>query len=446
MTKTNGRRVLLAGAARVQGLALLVSMAGCDVDSLLEVPDPDVVSAPVFADPANLAAVRAGALSEFARALGGERNDEGGQVLFSGLLADELYHSGSFVSRQEIDARSTRDTNTSNEEAFFELQRARSHAEQGAALFAASDEAGSEGHAELLALAGYTYLYFAENYCSGVPFSTIPHEGGESLFGSPSATSEMLDLALDRFEEAEGYGPSPALVNTIRVGRGRALLDMGQFDAAGQAVSAVPTPFVSVTAYSEENPRAFNAIWNLINAERRWSASVGEGTNGLPFIVNGDPRTPGAFDGGGFELSVSHYSQFKYPSPGADVPLATGIEARLIEAEAALQDDDRPAFFGIHTTLRGTIGLSSLQDTGQSDDELVDLHFAERAYWLWLTSHRLGDLRRLVRQYGRPVGSVFPIGPTELGSSRGNHVTLRVPFSETNNPNYDPTSCDPTIA
>jgi hypothetical protein len=256
----------------------------------------------------------------------------------------------------------------------------------------------------------------------------------------------MLDLALDRFEEAEGYGPSPALVNTIRVGRGRALLDMGQFDAAGQAVSAVPTPFVSVTAYSEENPRAFNAIWNLINAERRWSASVGEGTNGLPFIVNGDPRTPGAFDGGGFELSVSHYSQFKYPSPGADVPLATGIEARLIEAEAALQDDDRPAFFGIHTTLRGTIGLPSLQDTGQSDDELVDLHFAERAYWLWLTSHRLGDLRRLVRQYGRPVDSVFPIGPTELGSSRGNHVTLRVPFSETNNPNYDPTSCDPTIA
>jgi hypothetical protein len=363
----------------------------------------------------------------------------------SGLLADELYHSGSFTTRQEIDARNVRDTNASNQEAFFELQRARNHAEQGAELFAASDEAGSDSHAEILALAGYTYVLFAENYCSGVPFSRIPLQGGESVFGAARTTAEMLDLALDRFDEADGFGPSAPLANTIRIARGRALLDLGQYAAAAQVVASVPTAFVAVTAYSEQNQNAFNAIWNLINAERRWSASVGEGTNGLPFIVNGDPRTPGAFDGPGFEPSVGHYSQDKYPSPGADVPLATGIEARLIEAEAALQDDDRATFFSIHTTLRGTVGLGSLQDTGQTEDELVDIHFEERAYWLWLTSHRLGDLRRLVRQYGRPAASVFPIGPTELGVPRGSHVTLRVPLSETNNPSYDPAACDPTV-
>jgi hypothetical protein len=447
MTNQHRRRPPVSRAVPVSGLLLtLLTVGGCDIDSLLEVPDPDVVSVPVFVDPENLAAVRGGVLREFARALAGEENDEGGQVLFSGLLADELYHSGSFTTRQEVDARDIRDTNLSNEEAFFELQRARNHAEQGAELFAASDEAGSESHGEIVALAGYTYVYFAENYCSGVPFSRIPLQGGESVFGPPRTTAEILDLALDRFDEAEGYGPSSALLNTIRVGRGRTLLDLGQYDAAAQAVSAVPTSFVSVTAYSEVNQSASNAIWNLINAERRWSASVGEGTNGLPFIVNGDPRTTGEFDGAGFFPGVGHYSQFKYPAPGSDVPLATGIEARLIEAEAALQDDDRDTFFSIHTALRGTMGLSALQDTGQTDDELVDLHFAERAYWLWLTAHRLGDLRRLVRQYGRPAASVFPIGPTELGSTRGDHVTLRVPFSETNNPNYDPSACDPTIA
>jgi hypothetical protein len=96
--------------------------------------------------------------------------------------------------------------------------------------------------------------------------------------------------------------------------------------------------------------------------------------------------------------------------------------------------------------LRATEGLSNLVDTGQTAAQLVDIHFSERAHWLWLTNHRLGDLRRLVRQYGRAATSVFPIGPTELGSPRGDHVTLRVPFSETNNTNYQPSACDPTIA
>jgi len=211
-------------------------------------------------------------------------------------------------------------------------------------------------------------------------------------------------------------------------------------------VSAVPTSFVAIAAYSEENRRAYNAIWNLVNAERRWSASVGEGTNGIPFIVDGDARAEGVFDGTGFDPSVDHYSQLKYPSPGADVPFATGVEARLIEAEAALQSGAHGTFFGIHNALRATVGLADLVDTGQTQAQLVSLHFAERAHWLWLTSHRLGDLRRLVRQYGRPADNVFPIGPTELGSPRGSHVTLRVPFSESNNPNYSSAACDPTIA
>src|SRR5256885_9731377 len=41
----------------------------------------------------------------------------------------------------------------------------------------------------------------------------------------------------------------------------------------------------------------------------------------------------------------------------------------------------------------------------------VNLLFSERARWLWLTSHRLSDLRRLERQYARPDNQVFPTGP-----------------------------------
>jgi len=78
----------------------------------------------------------------------------------------------------------------------------------------------------------------------------------------------------------------------------------------------------------------------------------------------------------------------------------------------------------------------------------VDQLFRERAFWLFLTAHRLGDLRRLMRQYGRPIGQVFPTGdyyhagarPGTLGQY-GQQVSLVVPVQETNNPNY--TNCDP---
>jgi hypothetical protein len=71
----------------------------------------------------------------------------------------------------------------------------------------------------------------------------------------------------------------------------------------------------------------------------------------------------------------------------------------------------------------------------------VDQLFKERAYWLFLTSHRLGDLRRLVKQYSRTVNSVFPNGPYFKGGLYGTDVNVPVPQSEQNNPNYTPGSC-----
>ena len=78
----------------------------------------------------------------------------------------------------------------------------------------------------------------------------------------------------------------------------------------------------------------------------------------------------------------------------------------------------------------------------------VDQLFKERAYWLFLTSHRLGDLRRLVRQYGRAVNTVFPNGSYFKGGTYGNNVNVPVPFQEQNNPEYVPGSCmqDRTVA
>jgi hypothetical protein len=73
-----------------------------------------------------------------------------------------------------------------------------------------------------------------------------------------------------------------------------------------------------------------------------------------------------------------------------------------------------------------------------SQDAAIDLLYKERAYWLWLTGNRLGDLRRLVRIYKRGVEAVFPTGAltSPLEGTYGTGTTVTVPFSERNNPNF----------
>src|SRR5690606_10679206 len=136
---------------------------------------------------------------------------------------------------------------------------------------------------------------------------------------------------------------------------------------------------------------------------------------------------------------------FKYATTDSPIVLADGIEARLIEAEAALQADDPGTWLGILNTLRADagLGLPALADPG-TPDARVDLHFAERAYWLFLTAHRLGDLRRLVRQYGRSIEQTFPAGLYKDGpESYGTATHFPVPIEERANPNF--TGCQPGV-
>ena len=58
---------------------------------------------------------------------------------------------------------------------------------------------------------------------------------------------------------------------------------------------------------------------------------------------------------------------------------------------------------------------------------------------MWGTSHRLGDMRRLVRQYGRPQNTVFPVGEYHKGGDYGTDVNLPISSDERNNPKF--TAC-----
>lgn len=71
-----------------------------------------------------------------------------------------------------------------------------------------------------------------------------------------------------------------------------------------------------------------------------------------------------------------------------------------------------------------------------SDAARQDQLFRERAFWLFATGHRHGDLRRLVRQYGRASASVFPTGAYKNGQSYGDDVTFAPDASQLGNSTY----------
>jgi hypothetical protein len=63
--------------------------------------------------------------------------------------------------------------------------------------------------------------------------------------------------------------------------------------------------------------------------------------------------------------------------------------------------------------------------------------FRERAFWLYLTGHRQGDVRRLVRNYQKLPNNVYPIGGYPLlgvFSQFGGDVNAPVPATERADP------------
>jgi len=181
-----------------------------------------------------------------------------------------------------------------------------------------------------------------------------------------------------------------------------------------------------------------------------------EGTNGLDFISANDPRLPRAtgtvipsdliFDSA-FPLFVTRQGMWASTTP---VSIATGIEARLIEAEAALRAGQTATWLTAINALRVNTALypaaqsgftrgpnlTAIADTFANDTSRIMTHFRERAFWMFGTGHRLSDLRRLVRQYNRPADSVYPIGAYYKGGLYGTAYVMSVPFEEVNNPSF----------
>jgi hypothetical protein len=443
------------------------------VSCSLEVIDPEVVDPEQTNSVEALPTLLAGAIGDFKLAFSGSGGNTEGIILAGGMRADEWLNADTFDTRQEMDRGLVRESNGSNQTLFRNMQQARLSAEFASERYAALAPTAA-GHAEAKSLIGFTYVLFGENYCSGVPFSRFD-EGGNLVYGDPLSTTQIFQRAIAVFDSARAVATANSRNHRLAsLGKARALLNLHRDSAAAAAalVASIPTDFVYSIEHSENTTAENNGVFFLNNINRRWSVANTEGVNGLDFRTANDPRVPVArlltASGSprvGLDNRTPLFAQFKYEDRSASIPLATGVEARLIEAEAALRAGQTATFLSILNTLRANTNLyrcprnpppnytcpgtlAPLVLTGtETQTQLENLLFRERAFWMFSTAHRLGDLRRLARPvaeggYGRAYDTVFPTGPYHKGGAPyGPEGSFLVPVDERNNPQY-PGSCD----
>lgn len=417
-------------------LSLVFGLASCSPSSLVDVQSPSNIVDPSLVNTAAAATqMRTGALLRMMGAFG---NDPYSSVIaMSGYLTDELSDTYG-LSGQTGDDRNVLnpafDKNQSGY-AYDAIQSARvktQQARQALQLYATNAPGvPSAWQGELFSLEGYTILWLTELYCSGIPLTSAPLVGAQVPTRGFS-TEDLYLHAIALFDSAMVVGAdSASYVNLARVGKARALLGLGRFAAADSAVRSVPTDFVYLVR-SELSSTDGRGIFNfpVREAQGFFRVQDHEGGNGL--VWSTDPRTAVVTvpSQTGAMLWPAKYNMDSTGAPkpttsfsGGALRLADGLEARLIQAEAALAAGDG-SWLTTLNMLRATcvgaatcapipgltaVALPALADPGTPDTRL-DLVMQERAMWLYLTGHREGDMRRLARVYNRDPETVWPTG------------------------------------
>ena len=450
--------------------ALAIPLSACS--DIMDVKDLDVITPGQLNDQTAIPAIHASAIASMRDAIAGYD----GQILYSGLLGDEFVAAGTYPTRREVDIRTMNIDNSSLATVTRNLYRARTAAE-GATERLTALGADADLIGETQALAGYSYIVFAENYCSGIPFSELT-AADTIAGGSPKSTSQVLQMAVARFDSVLNNSAvaDNDVINLARVGKARALLDLGHYGEAAAVAAQVPDGFIYLLEHSANSSAEYSGVYAMTWDEGRMSAWSSEGGSGLPYLATLDPRTaalklPARYS---FSGDVALNLPLIYQDRTEAVVLSSGVEAQLILAENALKHGDYPGMLDILNSLRANAldylaerqptysvilddggypstlpAIDSIPSTPDSATAARNLLFRERGFWLYLSSHRLGDMRRLLRQYGLPENQVYPSGAYagRNGGMYGSDVSLRLDVDEENNPNYDSVSqCVSTAA
>ncbi len=435
---------------------MLLVLSACEREQLLGVDTPDQIRPQDASSPNGAAAIRAGALRDFASFYGGTTNV--GVNVYAGLLSDELNNAR--PGADHIDQRAFNE-NTFPAAAWNKFSDSYTQAVRAVRAlneFVPASATRSRDIGQLYALQGITLNIGGELFCNGVPLATVNDAAPEAA--TIVSNQQLYQRAIAQADSALGVlGTTAADQNfryLARIAKARAQLNLGQFDAAAATVAAggdgagsvaVPTSWQYVVEFSQTT--LVNTVFDWMVNTANFGPSDREGGNGLDFRSARDPRVPTTTTSRlGQDGSTQVFTVLGYVNGSAPTTLVSGVSARLIEAEAALRRGDVPVWLAKLNEPRADATVRSLRNIANSADVLppmvdpgnadarVNLTFRERAFWFYLNATRVGDLRRLQRQYSRAANSVWPTGAYFKGGTYGNDVNLTPSFAEFNNTAY----------
>lgn len=310
---------------------------------------------------------------------------------------------------------------------------------------------------ELYVGLGFIEMQIAEDFCNGVPFGTT--NKGAPVYGPPNTNVVVFNLAAAHIDSAlafanaaltVGLASDTAFARSIRhaatVAEARVMVDLGQATAAAALAPSVPTAFQYTLTFSTGS--GVNGNWTLNASQLAYTVSdsvdaTGVVKNAIPFVSAKDSRVPTAnANKMGVDGVTQLFTQSIWAQTGA-IPLVSGVDARLIEAEANLLASDFAGMTATLNTLRTTAqtlgtfkpAVLTALTAPTTSAAATALFFREKAFWTFGRGQRLGDLRRMIRQYNG-AASAFPTGNFAKGGTYGTDVNFPVPDAERVNPQF----------
>lgn len=461
-------------SSRVRALAaagLVVGVAAACHGNILDVTDPDVVTPSQLTGPGSVSPLNAGVINDF-------RISYDSYALSSGLLGDEFELSGTFSTRIPMDERNMEPDNGSiTPDVYSPVMVSVASADNAAKLLSEAESDPDfadiigdvkEGLARARLFGAYGRMFLAEGFCQSILSSPV-------VESAPLGSQDRARDALTLFEKAEATASDAglgSLAAAAAVGQGRALMFLGRYDEAAQAVSSVPTGFVLTVAHSTNQDAERNSIYDLTWGDQqalRWT--VGNGTDvdrhleRWPFydewVDQGLLIPPGQHSKKAFNGSSPVSLQTEYggqdpggaaqsrtgAGPAAPVVVASGWEAQMVQAEAELRNGQFAAAQSRVNALLtdaaqannpikrvnpnvpfGAFGPVSLSADSTLKANLRQIGRA-RAAGMWLQGQRQGFTRRLILNDGTAF-DFYPQG------TEGSDIAYPIPNQEfDNNPN-----------
>lgn len=413
---------LRRAARRMRVAALVGSVAvGCDqLDRALSVESPSRLPAENLESAQNANLLVKSAAADFQCALGA-------YIVAGGLMSGEFVETTQTASRWSYDRRRIDPSESqystfgcSSIGVYTPVSTARWTADNAYQKLSGWTDAQVANRQQKMGqtalYAGFSLIILGEGFCSAAVDLSAELQ-----------PAELFAMAESRFTNAIAAGTAAgdsSIIYAALVGRARSRINRG--DKAGAATDAarVPIDFVYVSEANAAAGRMENRVFSQNN--RAAVVTVAPSYRRVTYLGIADPRVRVNYEGKmAANATDSLFTQQKFLSLGAPIPIATGVETQLILAEAR----GGAEAVAIINRLHSRAGLPPFASTDPAT--IMAQVIEERRRELFVQGHRLYDANRFNLPFDPPVGAPYP-----KGGSYGDQRCMPLPDVERlNNPN-----------